>query len=132
MKHRVLSVLMASFRIPTIRTPAAASSTLPDPNASSVSAYDTVAPARDVVPGPGQYEEKNTLADKGHYVLSTIAGPQTQRFAKGEKGKYVSPVRSVPGPGAYRAVSEFGYYSTLPANTQSHSRNHYPGSKTMK
>lgn len=90
-----------------------------------------LAPARNIVPGPGQYEEKNTLADKGHYVLSTIAGPQTQRFAKGPKGKYMSEVTSVPGPGAYRVVSEFGYYNSLP-HENNKSRNQSLSRRTMK
>jgi len=97
---------------------------------SKLSLY-SIAPARDIVPGPGQYKEKNMLADKGHYILSTIAGPQTQRFAKGPKGKSVNSLKSVPGPGTYRAISEFGYYESLPyANNKS--RNNGTSSRTTK
>ena len=53
--------------------------------------------------------------------MSTIIGPRAQRFAKGKKCFFENHTKNFPGPGTYKAVSEFGYYGTI--STSNLSRN---------
>ena len=70
-----------------------------------------VAPIKSKVPGPGYYPMKNTLGEKnGQYILSTVPSSGTQRFGKCRRNTEVIPRTQVPGPGAYRVLSEFGHY----------------------
>ena len=76
-----------------------------------------LAPAKGKVPGPGQYEGKLGISAKGTYALSNFSSSLAQTFGKGRRSGLVSRSRiRVPGPGAYRACSEFGNYEKLNGN----------------
>ena len=64
------------------------------------------------LPGPGQYDPKPSINDTGSYFLSKFRSSLVRTFGKVER---VSPenrkiFNNTPGPGTYRAPSDFGYY----------------------
>ena len=63
------------------------------------------------VPGPGNYDTKREdLSPDGKYLLSKMRNSLVRSFASSERERGV-PKSMIPGPGAYRMPSEFGYYT---------------------
>jgi hypothetical protein len=67
-------------------------------------------------PGPGAYEVKTTISRDGAQFISKFQSSKSIPFSKSERKLYPN-IRDeskkdieVPGPGAYRAPSEFGFY----------------------
>ena len=62
------------------------------------------------IPGPGQYEPKTEI---GNYVLDRYKNTNAIVFTKQQRlvTLDISETRKItPGPGTYRAPSEFGFY----------------------
>lgn len=69
-------------------------------------------------PGPGAYEVKTTISRDGNQFISKFQSSKSIPFSKSER-KFYPNIRDeskkdvqVPGPGAYRAPSEFGFYES--------------------
>jgi len=62
------------------------------------------------MPDPGQYDQKLGINSHGKYVLSTVPSSKVPSFGRGNRNTYLLSATQVPGPGSYRAISEFGYY----------------------
>jgi len=63
-------------------------------------------------PGPGTYKMSNGISANGKYFVSTI--PSVKGFGFGRGTRLLSSSASfsrldTPGPGCYRAQTEFGY-----------------------
>ena len=67
-----------------------------------------------IVPGPGNYKEIQGMSKTGHYVLSNNKGGTKAKFDQTKRQSLFEQVfkRQLynPGPGYYKAPSEFGQY----------------------
>lgn len=70
------------------------------------------------VPGPGQYQLIQATSKNGNYFFSKFQSSCCRKF--GTEKRVTGTVRgsfvSSPGPGSYRAPSEFGYYESKNRN----------------
>ena len=66
------------------------------------------------IPGPSDYESGTGLSSIGKYVMSSHKGGTKAKFdGSKRKTKFdecAVQAKTKPGPGAYRASSEFGQY----------------------
>ena len=86
-----------------------------------------ISPAKDRLnssfdtPGPGAYEPKTGLSATGQYFVTKLRNVESRSFAKAVRPGFPVVQQSTnytenPGPGAYRLVSDFGLYESLPSN----------------
>ena len=65
-------------------------------------------------PGPGMYNDVHNLSKVGRYIVSSNTGgtnakfDKTKRVTKFDEERRAASIR--PGPGYYKAPSEFGQY----------------------
>lgn len=65
------------------------------------------------IPGPGQYDPKTDQNSSGSYFLEKFKNSQAPVFPRQTRLVTLDPSETrkiTPGPGTYRAPSEFGYY----------------------
>ena len=65
------------------------------------------------IPGPGQYDPKTNVNPNGTYFVDKYKNSQAPVFTKQSRlvTLDVSETRKItPGPGSYKAPTEFGYY----------------------
>lgn len=72
------------------------------------------------VPGPGNYKPQNDLSSEGKYVLSKNVSAGKRKFMDGGRLSFTELIAKrsaskiwfilAPGPGSYRAPSDFGHY----------------------
>lgn len=77
-----------------------------------------------MAPGPGHYPTVVSLDRNGVYFLSKFQSSGCRRFGR-ESRASVSTRGSqlnTPGPGSYRAPSEFGYYQAKNSLVEEHQR----------
>lgn len=65
-----------------------------------------------MVPGPGQYQPKLDMTKTGDYFVSKFRSAGTRTFYHSDRRTIGLPecAKVTPGPGSYRAPSEFGFY----------------------
>jgi len=63
-----------------------------------------------LIPGPGQYDTKPSINTDGSYFISRFKSSLARRFGKEQREIERSSALRTPGPGSYRAPSEFGHY----------------------
>lgn len=63
------------------------------------------------LPGPGHYEPKPSLNDKGEYFVSKFQSSSSRKFGRSQR-VLMKTESNFPGPGTYRAPSEFGHYES--------------------
>jgi hypothetical protein len=73
--------------------------------------------ARNYIPGPGTYTNIEGYSDTNNerlYHLSQFKNLMTRRFGTSQRPRVEHKHQTlVPGPGSYRAPSEFGYLDFL-------------------
>ena len=77
------------------------------------------------IPGPGTYENINTLSNSGKYINSRTIGSGKRYFDKERRVVEFDKKASknfIPGPGSYRSPSDFGQYDGDIYNTISFNR----------
>lgn len=62
----------------------------------------------------GFYDAKCQINDKGVYYLSNYKSSCVRTFGKSQ-ARFIHKLNDMPGPGEYRAPSEFGYYESSTA-----------------
>lgn len=66
------------------------------------------------VPGPGDYDNSTSLSNVGKYVMSSHRGGTYAKFdSSPRRTRFDEVARAAltrPGPGQYKAPSEFGVY----------------------
>ena len=62
-----------------------------------------------MTPGPSDYANK-TIEPDGIYFLSTMKGSGRRAILGGRRDLKMEGNRETPGPGTYRAPSDFGHY----------------------
>ena len=76
------------------------------------------------IPGPGQYDPRTEVSPNGTYFVDKFKNSQAPLFTKQQRLVTLDPSETrkiTPGPGTYKAPTEFGYYeiynlgSTAPA-----------------
>ncbi len=67
-----------------------------------------------LVPGPGQYSPKTQMTQTGVYFFSKWKNAGTRTFYHANRKTIALPpcAKITPGPGYYKAPSEFGYYES--------------------
>lgn len=89
---------------------------------------DTLERRAAAIPGPGQYDPKTEVNSQGAYFLDRLKNSCAPIFTKQQRLVTLDPSETrkiTPGPGTYRAPSEFGYYEVsnlnniLPSQSQS-------------
>jgi len=64
-----------------------------------------------LIPGPTTYNPPNDIASKAEHFLSKLSAPKVKSFSKCPRICHVVDIKStVPGPGTYKVLSEFGPY----------------------
>lgn len=64
-----------------------------------------------LIPGPTSYKTSNGISGKGEYSLSTLPAARAKSFGKCPRVCPIVDVKpAIPGPGAYKVISEFGTY----------------------
>ena len=72
------------------------------------------------VPGPGTYAPKVEITPTGFYFNSNFVSSRVRSFGREPRKDMTQQALSAkfaPGPGAYRAPSEFGYYEVAQSQT---------------
>ncbi|CAG9334914.1 unnamed protein product [Blepharisma stoltei] len=64
-----------------------------------------------ILPGPGAYQINSSINEKGEYFVSKFQSSMSRSFGKSKRALMRSN-SEYPGPGTYRAPSEFGYYES--------------------
>ena len=64
-----------------------------------------------ITPGPADYLNK-TIEPDGLYFLSNMKGSGRRTILDGKRQLKVDGNKETPGPGTYRAPSDFGHYES--------------------
>ena len=67
------------------------------------------------MPGPSEYDLKQSMASTGEYFHSKLKNSQARSFGKSIRNSQSMNKLNVPGPGSYTSPSDFGIYD-LPKN----------------